>query len=1092
MNFKKLIASLVTGCTLAGSVASPFCSIPVDPEVASINMAEAAEVSVIYGNVNNDQSVDVFDLTLIRREVLIPGSTSIDTVAADVNADGSVDNFDVAEVRDFILNKRKSFSAAQPANSAIKTTNEDTIKVVSNAPNALSLIASPVTPDGIEIKHDQYFYSPNGKYYLEFQKDGNLVINNEDLDILWSTGTAGSGNKCLMQFDGNLVIYDKDGNPLWHSHTNEKRNAKLYISNEGELCIYSADKGEYTFSSKGNLYKRNFYTLIADSSKKDVSLSGKLNYSPNNEYYVEFKDNGDLAVCNKNGKSVWHSDTAGSGKSCVMQKDGNLVIYNNDNEPVNHSHTNEMRNAKLYISDEGELCIYSADKDAITFSSHAIAVATDETIELKKEKIYYSPNKDYYVEFQRNGDLVVCNDDFDVIWNAGTAGFGDKCLMQKDGNLVIYDQDDKPLWHSHTNEMRNAMLYISDEGELSIYSADKGDYTFSTNTIAITSNQDIELERDRRYYSPNHEYYAIFSDGNLGVYNKDNVEKWAADIDSIGTKCVMKANGNLEIYHSDGSLAWDSKSSGMGRSTLYVSDTGRLCIYSNDKKCYTYLSKQKLSIPDEDISITTLSIPQFDFTSEEDSISVQYNSEEKKYETGFQKLGQNSLMMRKVDISTTVEVKNISEDEIRDKVRLFVQFTFNGQKGNDNKLLTKPDFLSIEKTKNLNEYIFTAKNVPCLGDEVNFGIKHNNINEVQNIVSVSNFQIKSSDDGFRKYDVNCTLGENLHIIMNYDCNESNIEKWLKTISRYINSLSDITGIKHKDIYIVEYADSLCETGSMNQWIIPSETITPSVLLPSERLKSDNWGKCFQHMQASINDCPNSIHLMYLHEISHCYSIGEKFSEIFGANLDDGNVNVRGITAMQNCKELNDTILYAETEAEDFSVENNSRGNYEVAIRNLADAKYGETVNFRSMNTFANYIENYGEDGWAILKKYYEGGDNAFNTNLFSNDVSDIIKNELRNSNRISSEDKYKCDTLCGETYHFMNTLQFLQQNSPYNDYYKPNEGLLSFIEKFVAKNVSDMNYNNAFVEYIERVEKNYREIEDKWDTGRYLLKYCVS
>ena len=102
MNFKKLIASLVTGCTLAGSVASPFCSITVEPEVASINMAEAAEVSAIYGNVNNDQSVDVFDLTLIRREVLIPGSTSIDTVAADVNADGSVDNFDVAEVRDFI------------------------------------------------------------------------------------------------------------------------------------------------------------------------------------------------------------------------------------------------------------------------------------------------------------------------------------------------------------------------------------------------------------------------------------------------------------------------------------------------------------------------------------------------------------------------------------------------------------------------------------------------------------------------------------------------------------------------------------------------------------------------------------------------------------------------------------------------------------------------------------------------------------------------------------------------------------------------------------------------------------------------------
>ena len=74
----------------------------------------------------------------------------------------------------------------------------------------------------------------------------------------------------------------------------------------------------------------------------------------------------------------------------------------------------------------------------------------------------------------------------------------------------------------------------------------------------------------------------------------------------------------------------------------------------------------------------------------------------------------------------------------------------------------------------------------------------------------------------------------------------------------------------------------------------------------------------------------------------------------------------------------------------------------------------------------------------------------------------------------------------------MHFLQFLQQNSPYNDYYKPNEGLGSFIEKFVVKNVNDMNYNRVFIEYIERVEKNSREIEYKWGTGRYLLKYCVS
>ena len=1086
MIFKKLTASLITGCILSTAAALPFGNEQIAPAIGSGITAEAAEESVIYGDVNNDRSVDVYDLTMIRRVALRPGSASIDMTAADVNADGSVDNYDVAEVRDFILNKRKFFSASQSANSAAQTANENTVKVVSNTPDALGLIANSANEDVI-IKYDQHFYSPNGKYYLEFQKDGDLVVGNEALDVLWRAGTAGSGEKCVMQQDGNLVIYDKNGKPLWHSHTNEKRNAELYISNEGEICIYSADNGDYVFSSKGDLYKRNFYTLIADSAKNDRELSGKLNYSPNQEYYAEFRDNGDLAVFNKNGRAVWHSDTAGTGASCVMQKDGNLVIYDKDKKPVWHSHTNEMRNAQLYINDEGELCIYSEDKNAITFSSHAIAVATDETIELKREKTYYSPNKTYFVEFQKNGDLVVCNDDFDEVWSAGTAGSGASCVMQKDGNLVIYDKNGDPLWHSHTNEMRNAMLYVSDEGELSIYSADKGGYTFSTDTIAITNGQDIELENGRRYYSPNREYYAVFSDGKLGVYNKDDAARWETGSYSAGKKCVMKANGDLEICKADGSYVWSSGTNGMGSSKFYVTDTGKLCIYSKDKKSYSYISNSKISIPDEDISITSLSLPQFDYTSEEDSISVQYNSEKKRYETGFQKLGQDSLMLRRVDVSTTVEVKDLSEADIREDVRLFVQYKFNGQTGYDVEPDNKDGYYLIDRIgensdKGTVTYRLTEKGVPCLGDEVNFGVKQDDPKK-QNIVSVSKFKIASTDDGFRKYDVACTFGENFHILMNYDCSDSNIESWLKTLSRYINSLSDITGIKRKDVYIFEFADALCNDPCKNDGIIP---YAPGNLIPVFMMPSVKYAGTYQDVKRSIDYKKDAIHLVYLHELSHCYAVGDRFNFTFSANLDDGNVNVRGITAMQNCIELNNAVLYAEN-----GHGSSDLNTYETAIRNLADAKYNETVNYRIMNTFADYIESYGEKGWAIFEKYFEGGDDAFNADLFSNDVADIIRNELRRSNRIATKDKYKCDTLCGDSYHFMNTLQFLQQNAPYNDYYVPTEGLLSFIEKFVNKDVNDLGYKDAFVEYFERVEKNAREIEEKWKTGCYLLGDCI-
>lgn len=53
--------------------------------------AHAAETDVILGDVNDDDRVDVFDLTLIKREIINPGTTSIDLTAADVNIDGVVD-----------------------------------------------------------------------------------------------------------------------------------------------------------------------------------------------------------------------------------------------------------------------------------------------------------------------------------------------------------------------------------------------------------------------------------------------------------------------------------------------------------------------------------------------------------------------------------------------------------------------------------------------------------------------------------------------------------------------------------------------------------------------------------------------------------------------------------------------------------------------------------------------------------------------------------------------------------------------------------------------------------------------------------------
>lgn len=71
--------------------------------------AHAAETDVILGDVNDDDRVDVFDLCLMKRELVEPGTTSINKTAADVNADGVVDVKDAIEVQEFLLCKRDRF-----------------------------------------------------------------------------------------------------------------------------------------------------------------------------------------------------------------------------------------------------------------------------------------------------------------------------------------------------------------------------------------------------------------------------------------------------------------------------------------------------------------------------------------------------------------------------------------------------------------------------------------------------------------------------------------------------------------------------------------------------------------------------------------------------------------------------------------------------------------------------------------------------------------------------------------------------------------------------------------------------------------------
>lgn len=76
---------------------------------------------------------------------------------------------------------------------------------------------------------NQFHYSPNGRYFVVFQSDGNLVVyragSPQPQNAIWASGTNGiSGGLAMLQHDANFVISKDSWTPqraaAWTSGTN--------------------------------------------------------------------------------------------------------------------------------------------------------------------------------------------------------------------------------------------------------------------------------------------------------------------------------------------------------------------------------------------------------------------------------------------------------------------------------------------------------------------------------------------------------------------------------------------------------------------------------------------------------------------------------------------------------------------------------------------------------------------------------------------------------------------------------------------------------------------------------------------------------
>ncbi len=111
--------------------------------------------------------------------------------------------------------------------------------------------------------------SANGQYRLSVQPSGDLTLKDLSGQVVWNTGTSGSGLFLAIQNDGNVVLYN-GGTPVWASNTNGAPSTGtpiLGVTNDGRVTIQDEQTGNILWDSSigtlGTLSSANFATAAA-------------------------------------------------------------------------------------------------------------------------------------------------------------------------------------------------------------------------------------------------------------------------------------------------------------------------------------------------------------------------------------------------------------------------------------------------------------------------------------------------------------------------------------------------------------------------------------------------------------------------------------------------------------------------------------------------------------------------------------------------------------------------------------------------------------------------------------------------------------
>ena len=118
-----------------------------------------------------------------------------------------------------------------------------------------------VLTSGASLKPGDAITSPNGRYRLELETTGDLVLNGPT-GAAWKSGTWGkSVETAEMQTDGNFVLYAPGRVPVWDTKS-DGPGGHLVLQDDRNIVIYARDG--FTV-----LWTPNCYVPDADRAAED-------------------------------------------------------------------------------------------------------------------------------------------------------------------------------------------------------------------------------------------------------------------------------------------------------------------------------------------------------------------------------------------------------------------------------------------------------------------------------------------------------------------------------------------------------------------------------------------------------------------------------------------------------------------------------------------------------------------------------------------------------------------------------------------------------------------------------------------------------